>query len=436
MAAKTVYQIFRYEKVKSAGAIRWREIEQNRTQTDKNIDFVGDIDFERTQNNVYLVHGKDFLKRIEEELKNHGIEKHRKDAILMLDGVVTMSPEKAKEMSKEEIEQYFRDALAFVEKNQGVVINAVIHYDETTPHLHYDVIPLIQKADNTWKLSAKDVVGNSSKMTKMQTLFNDEVGKNYGLERGERKAPNKENRKHKTKLQHDIEMQQATIAEQKEIIKEHNDNIKDCEMLEQAYAATIQNQETTMQDNDVTIQNQITELDKKDKAIEDKKAEYNQINEQAKEAYFLNEKFKKENAELEQKYNEMHATLNRRDAILADEKGSDYKTSKFHPGYVLVKEERLQKRADAYAVSGEAKQLMAKAERTMSEALEMKAQYVSNQYINNRQKTFDEEIKESYNKAYEQAIADVSKALDKPITAIKSAIDLFNQVEQEADYGR
>ena len=251
------YQIFRYEKVKSAGAIRWREIEQNRTQADKNIDFVGDIDFERTQNNVYLVRGKDFLKRIEEELKNHGIEKHRKDAILMLDGVVTMSPEKAKEMTQEEIEQYFRDALAFVEKNQGVVINAVIHYDETTPHMHYDVIPLIQKADNTWKLSAKDVVGNSSKMTKMQTLFNEEVGQKYGLERGERKAPNKENRKHKTKLQHDIEMQQATIAEQKEIIKEHNDNIKDCEMLEQAYTVAIQNQEATMQDNDVAIQNQM-----------------------------------------------------------------------------------------------------------------------------------------------------------------------------------
>lgn len=244
------YQIFRYEKVKSAGAIRWREIEQNRTQADKNIDFVGDIDFERTQNNVYLVRGKDFLKRIEEELKNHGIEKHRKDAILMLDGVVTMSPEKAKEMTQEEIEQYFRDALKFVEKYQGVVINAVIHYDETTPHLHYDVIPLIQKADNTWKLSAKDIVGNSSKMTKMQTLFNEEVGQKYGLERGERKAPNKENRKHKTKLQHDIEMQQATIIEQENIIK-------DCEMLEQAYTATIQNQEATMQDNDVAIQNQV-----------------------------------------------------------------------------------------------------------------------------------------------------------------------------------
>ena len=54
-----LYQIFRYDKVKSSGAIRWREIEQNRTQADKDRDFNGDIDFERTQNNVYLVHGRD-----------------------------------------------------------------------------------------------------------------------------------------------------------------------------------------------------------------------------------------------------------------------------------------------------------------------------------------------------------------------------------------
>lgn len=260
------YQIFRYEKVKTAGAIRWREIEQNRTQADKDREFNGDIDFERTQNNVYLVRGRDFLKEIEKALKEHGIEKHRKDAILMLDGVVTLSPEKAKEMSKEELEQYFKDALAFVGKYQGTVINAVIHYDETTPHMHYDVVPLVQKADETWKLSAKDVVGNSSKMSRMQTIFNDEVGFKYGLERGERKAPNKENRKHKSKLQHDIEVQQATITEQGKIIKEHNNTIAECEMIEQAYTANIQNQETIMQDNDVTIQNQ-------NKAITNRKAE-------------------------------------------------------------------------------------------------------------------------------------------------------------------
>ena len=194
----------------------------------------------------------------------------------------------------------------------------------------------------------------------------------------------------------------------------------------------IQKQQIDINDNDIRLQNQITEIDKQTKVITDKKAEYNQINAEAKEAYFLNEKFKSENAELEQKYNKMRATINRRDEILADEKGSDYKTSKFYPGYILVKEERLQKRADAYAVSGEAKQMIAQAEKMMSEALDIKTQYNYNQFVNNRQKTVNEEKQQ----AYEQALLDVSKALGKPLTAIKSAIDLFNQVEQEADYGR
>lgn len=430
MAAKTVYQIFRYGKVKSAGAIRWREIEQNRTQSDKDREFNGDIDFERTQNNVYLVQSRNFLKTIEEKLKEHGIEKHRKDAILMLDGVVTLSPEKAKEMTKEELEQYFKDALAFVEKYQGVVINAIIHYDETTPHMHYDVVPLVKKADDTWKLSAKDVVGNSSKMSKMQTLFNDEVGKKYGLERGERRTPNKENRKHKSKLQHDIEMQQATIAEQKNIIKEHNDNIKDCEMLEQAYTANIQNQETTMQDNDVAIQNQ-------NKAIEDKKAEYDKINEEAKEAYYLKESLQKEVEPLQ-------SIIDRRKKM---EKQYDkkIKPSKMHTGWWLVHDDVVveymnvqsqagQTLADQKALEKHAKELEAK-EKEIAHYQNAERSYAElNQQLYAKIKSFDKELKEEVKKAkeqsYEQAIADVSKALDKPISEIQSAI----QVEQEANY--
>ena len=208
-------------------------------------------------------------------------------------------------------------------------------------------------------------------------------------------------------------------------IAEKNDELNDIAMLHQTY-------ETAIRNDEIIYQKQKTDIGNNNIALQTQNQQLNQINAEAKEAYFLNEKFKSENAELEQKYNKMHETINRRDAILADEKGSDYKTSKFHPGYVLVKEERLQKRADAYAVSGEAKQMIAQAEKMMSEALDIKTRYNYNQFVNNKQKTVNEEKQQ----AYEQALLDVSKALGKPLTAIKSAIDLFNQVEQEADYGR
>lgn len=88
-------------------------------------------------------------------------------------------------MDRETQLQYFRDCVDFANQYYGKVVNAVVHYDETTPHLHVDTIPLIYDQNKgKWKLSAKEIVGNVAKMTQMQTLIAEEVGIKYGLERG------------------------------------------------------------------------------------------------------------------------------------------------------------------------------------------------------------------------------------------------------------
>ena len=180
----------RNEKVKTMSKCIGLENEHNRASSEENLykeRFSPNIDWKKTDENIYLVKKNNWKRIIDLELRKHGIKK-RKDAVLLIDSIYTASPEVIATWDKETMLNYFKDCLEFHQKHYGLVINAVVHLDETTPHLHVDDIPLIQKEDGTWKLSAKEVIGNRSKMSKAQSDFYKEVGKKYGLERGEEKS--------------------------------------------------------------------------------------------------------------------------------------------------------------------------------------------------------------------------------------------------------
>lgn len=184
------YCIMRNEKVKTMSKCIGLENEHNRASSEEDLykeRFSPNIDWEKTDQNIYLVRKNNWKRIIDNELRKHGIKK-RKDAVLMIDSIYTASPEAMKQWDNETMLNYFKDCLEFHQKHFGLVINAVIHLDETTPHLHVDDIPLIQKEDGSWKLSAKEVIGNRFKMSKTQSDFYKEVGKKYGLERGEEKS--------------------------------------------------------------------------------------------------------------------------------------------------------------------------------------------------------------------------------------------------------
>lgn len=87
----------------------------------------------------------------------------------------------------EEIIDYFKACLAFHEKEYGPVINAVIHFDETTIHMAVASIPLTS-GDNA-RLSAKDIMGGKEDYRRRQDRFYEEVGKSRGMERGESHDP-------------------------------------------------------------------------------------------------------------------------------------------------------------------------------------------------------------------------------------------------------
>uniref|UniRef100_UPI0035D08264 MobV family relaxase n=1 Tax=Bartonella sp. TT110JLCBS TaxID=3243578 RepID=UPI0035D08264 len=108
-------------------------------------------------------------------------EKRRKDAVLAVEYVMTASPEWWVTTTPEQQKEFFKRSKQWlVEKyGQNRIIAAVVHRDEISPHLSAFVVPLTQDG----RLSAKEFIGNRTKMTNDQTTFA-EIMQNLGLERG------------------------------------------------------------------------------------------------------------------------------------------------------------------------------------------------------------------------------------------------------------
>lgn len=115
------------------------------------------------------------------QLRNLLPEKHRKDAVLAVEYVMTASPEWFESASPRQQAEFFARSEQWLESKYGKdrIIASVIHRDEETPHLSAFVVPLTQDG----RLSAKDFIGSRSKMRDDQTSYAESV-KKLGLERG------------------------------------------------------------------------------------------------------------------------------------------------------------------------------------------------------------------------------------------------------------
>lgn len=129
--------------------------------------------------NVVLKESDNWLQDINNEIKAAGA-KARSNSVMALDTIYTASPEFFQERTNAENDKFFQDCLKFHNEHFGHIISAVVHYDETTPHLHIISVPLTKDG----RLSARDVIGNKAKMSKTQDQFFEQVGRGYGLERG------------------------------------------------------------------------------------------------------------------------------------------------------------------------------------------------------------------------------------------------------------
>lgn len=108
-------------------------------------------------------------------------EKRRKDAVVVVEYLFTTSPEWAKNASEDDQRRFFNRSMKWLQDKYGNenIIAATIQRDETTPHLSAFVVPITRDG----RLSAKEYIGNKSKMSADQDTFAKAVSE-LGLERG------------------------------------------------------------------------------------------------------------------------------------------------------------------------------------------------------------------------------------------------------------
>lgn len=171
--------------------------------------------------NVTLKESDNWLQDIDSEIKAAGA-KTRANSILALDTLYTASPEFFQGKTNEENDKFFRDCLKFHESHFGHIISAVIHYDETTPHLHIISVPLTKDG----RLSARDVIGNKSKMSKTQDSLFEQVGRDYGLARGIH-MDGQEKKQHISAQEHELREIKQKIAREQEKLEaiEHSEEM-------------------------------------------------------------------------------------------------------------------------------------------------------------------------------------------------------------------
>ena len=105
----------------------------------------------------------------------------RKDAVACCGFIVTSDEKTVKSWPPERQQAFFMDAVQYFKDKYGEknVLYATVHYDETTPHLHLGLVPILDE-----RLCAKDLF-NRSGLTDLHDTFWEQVGQKYGLKRGD-----------------------------------------------------------------------------------------------------------------------------------------------------------------------------------------------------------------------------------------------------------
>lgn len=150
MAHKMVIHAGNYGKG-SVGALEHHNLRENETYSNK------DINPERTKDNVTLKAPVDSQYRDTKNIiEQRAVNQVRKTSIWQSEFIISSDKDFFADMPLQEQNRFFEEAYNYLSKEFGEqnVTCAVVHYDETTPHMHFDFVPMTE----TNKLSRKEVM--------------------------------------------------------------------------------------------------------------------------------------------------------------------------------------------------------------------------------------------------------------------------------------
>lgn len=207
------YAILRVQKCKGAeiGAMQYHNDREPGNHTNP------DIDPTRTRMNREMCPHADYDGEVQSRIDAgySGTRKVRKDAVRLVEGIVTASPEFFEGASVEEVRGFFDSAFEFCREEFGEsnMVHFTVHMDEETPHAHFGFVPL-----RDGKLSWKGFFPDKAALGAMQDRFHGRVGALYGLSRGEKRGDGEPVRRHKSVAEYKAENRrvQAELDEKSE----------------------------------------------------------------------------------------------------------------------------------------------------------------------------------------------------------------------------
>lgn len=256
---KVGYAVVHMMKIKS-GAVGGIQSHNNREHEPKTNP---DVDMSRSEDNYDLIPCDNYKRSIKEKLSNlvESSRAVRKDAVVVCNFIVTSDNETMDALGADRQREFFQDSVKWFSDRYGAdrVLNATVHMDETTPHLHIGVMPITQDG----RLSAKAIF-TKTEMKAIQTEFARDVGEKYGLERGVEGSERTHLSEARFKEQKALEManEHGAIAQELQIIAE------DCKQeLSEATRSleTVKQELSAMQDRKNTLQGEIERLEAIDK---------------------------------------------------------------------------------------------------------------------------------------------------------------------------
>ena len=267
---KVGYAVVHMMKIKS-GAVGGIQSHNNREHEPKTNP---DVDMSRSEDNYDLIPCDNYKRSIKEKLSNlvESSRAVRKDAVVVCNFIVTSDNETMDALGADRQREFFQDSVKWFSDRYGAdrVLNATVHMDETTPHLHIGVMPITQDG----RLSAKAIF-TKTEMKAIQTEFARDVGEKYGLERGVEGSERTHLSEARFKEQKALEManEHGAIAQELQIIAE------DCkqELSEATRSLETAKQElSTVQDRKDALQGEAERLKALNNQTADKIREANE----------------------------------------------------------------------------------------------------------------------------------------------------------------
>lgn len=256
---KVGYAVVHMMKIKS-GAVGGIQSHNNREHEPKTNP---DVDMSRSEDNYDLISCDNYKRSIKEKLSNlvESSRAVRKDAVVVCNFIVTSDNETMNALGADRQREFFQDSVKWFSDRYGAdrVLNATVHMDETTPHLHIGVMPITQDG----RLSAKAIF-TKTEMKAIQTEFARDVGEKYGLERGIEGSERTHLSEARFKEQKALEManEHGAIAQELHVLAEDYKQ----ELSEATRSLeTVKQELSTMQDRKDTLQGEIERLEAIDK---------------------------------------------------------------------------------------------------------------------------------------------------------------------------